>query len=333
LLEGWPTEVTTLLREESLAHAMWEMRHKLLVADVIEALHAEAIPTVVLKGTAYAYGLYDHPSQRFRGDTDLLVGEGDLQAARERMGSLGWHRLGGDPGPFGPMHYQEIWQYRDTGGLTHDIDLHWEVTNSRALRSVLDADRVLEEAVPLPRLAPHALCAEPVTALLHRAINRAVHVQSGYYSIDRNEYDPNRLAWALDLDLLVRQLSRSAWDDLICRGAATGTAPIIYDALTFARRSLASPIPDEAMGALAAAPEHTPAARFLTSSSNLERALADLESITGLRARVTYILARAFPSNALMRSKYPSHARWPLWALYLRRHVTGVAKVLGWSRA
>jgi hypothetical protein len=230
------------------------------------------------------------------------------------------------------MHYQEIWQYRDPGGLRHDIDLHWEVTNSRALHSVLNAHRVLEEAMPLPGLSPHALCAEPVDALIHRAVNRAVHAQSGYFSLDRNEYDPNRLAWALDLNFLAQQFSPSDWDDLTRRAAAAGIAPVIYDALSFARRSLASLIPDEAMDALAKVPKNTPAMRFLSSPSNLEQALADLKATPGIKARATYILARAFPSSALMRSKYPSHARWPLWALYLRRHVTGVARALGWSR-
>ena len=333
LLEDWPAELITLLREESLARAMWEMRHKLLVADVIEALHEESIQSVVLKGTAYAYGLYNHPAQRIRGDTDLLVGQSNLRAARETLRSLGWLRLGGDPGPFGPMHYQETWQYRDPAGLKHDIDLHWEVTNSRALRNVLDAAHVLLEARPLPRLAPHASCADPVRALIHRAVNRAVHAQCGYFSLDRNEYDPNRLIWAVDIDLLARNLSPEDWKECSTHAIASGIADIALDALQFAHASLKTPLPKETLSWLAIATSDTPATRYLRSSSSLGRVLADFKATPGIWARATYLLARAFPSATDVRAKYPGLAAAPLWTLYIKRIFDGLAQTLRGSGA
>ncbi len=317
------------LREESLARTMWEMRHKLLMAELIEALHIAGVRAVVLKGTAYAYGLYENPAMRFRGDSDLLVAAGSLPAARAALAGLGWERSGGDLGPFGPMHYQEIWQYRDPSGLTHDIDLHWEVTNSRALRSVLDVDTVLAEARPLHQLAPQALCAEPVTALIHRAVNRAEHAKSGYYSFDRYEYDPNRLAWAVDLDLLARSLSPQDWPELSRRATSSGIAAILRDALMFAQATVNTPVPNEVLAALARSPADTPATRFLTSpNNNLFRTLADLKATPGLRARVTFLLARAFPSASHMRAKYPDRSASPLWALYLRRLVDSLGRAL-----
>jgi len=328
LLEEWPEPLLALLRRESLARAMWELRHKQLVAEVIDALHDAGVRSVVLKGTAYAYGLYTSPALRFRGDTDLLVAETSLPAARRTLAGLGWMRPFGEPGRFGPMHYQELWQYYDPAGLTHDIDLHWEVTNSRALRPVLDAAGVLAEACPLPRLSPHALCAEPITALIHRAVNRAVHAQSGYFSLDRMEYDPDRLAWAVDLDLLARSLTPEQWQDLAQRAVASGVAAILEDALLFAQANLGTPVPADVMDSLAGAPADTPAMRFLRSKSNLARFFADLRATRGFAARVTFVLARLFPSPAHMRDKYPGHDALPLWTLYLKRMRDGVAQAI-----
>lgn len=328
LLKDWPDALLVLMRNESMVRAMWEMRHKLLLAEVIATLHAADVRSLVLKGTAYAYSLYPEPAQRFRGDTDLLVAAGDLAPARTVLKRLGWQRPGGAPGPFGPMHYQELWQYHDRAGLTHDIDLHWEVTNSRALRSVLETEQVLAEARALPGLSPHALRAEPVTALIHRAINRAAHAQSGYFSIDQLEYDPDRLLWAVDLDLLARSLSSREWQSLAERAVTAGIAPIMRDALGFAQANLHTGVPDGIIDALAHAARDTPATRFLTPGGNLLPLLADLKATSGFRARTRFLLARALPSATHMRRKYPDRATWPLLGLYLIRFVDAGAAIL-----
>jgi hypothetical protein len=333
LLVDWPEEMLALIRKERLARAMWEMRHKLLVAEVIEALFTETVRSVVLKGTAYAYSLYSTPALRLRGDTDLLIAEADLTLARKALAQLGWIRPFGKPGRFGPMHYQELWQYHDPNGFTHDIDLHWEVTNSRALRHVLDAQRLIGRAHRLPRLSPNALCADPITALTHRAINRAVHAQSGYYSLDCNEYDPNRLLWAVDLDLLARQLPPKSWQTLANRALVRGIAPVVHDALVFAKARLETPVPGAILKALKQAPSDTPAMRYLTSTDDLTRALADFRATQGFAARAKFVLARALPSAGHIRAKYPEQGSVPLWRLYARRLKEPSAYMLNRNRA
>lgn len=328
LLENWPDGLLVVIRNESMVRTMWELRHKLLLSDVIATLHAGGVRTLVLKGTAYAYSLYPEPAQRFRGDTDLLVAVGDLAPARAVLTGLGWQRPGGEPGRFGPMHYQELWQYCDRAGLTHDIDLHWEVTNSRALRTVLDTAQVLAEACALPGLAPHALCAEPVTALIHRAVNRAAHARSGYFSIDQLEYGPDRLLWAVDLDLLARSLSAREWQSFAERAITAGIAPIVQDALGFAQANLHTCVPEGVMDALAHAARDTPATRFLAPGGNLVPLLANLRATPGVRARMRFLLAHALPSATHMRRKYPDRATWPLLCLYLVRFANAAAAVL-----
>ena len=244
LLDDWPEPLLETMRQEAIGRTMWELRHQPLVSKVIEDLHNSGIRSAVLKGTALAYTLYASPSQRFRGDTDLLICKSKLASARQVLAGLGWVRITGMHGPFGDMHFQEVWQFSDPAGFTHDIDLHWEVTNSMALKSVLNVNTVLDEAVPLPGLSPHARCAEPITALIHGCINRAVHGRDGYFSIDRNEYDQNRLLWAFDFRLQANALSAQQWDEFAQRSIQTGVAPICCDALYFAHEKLGTTITD-----------------------------------------------------------------------------------------
>lgn len=328
LLLNWPRPLLDTLREESLTRAMWELRHATLLGDAIEGLHAAGVPSVLLKGTALAYGFYTNPALRFRGDTDLLVPSETLPAARTILDKLGWQRTGHGPGPFGPLHYQEVWQFADPAGLTHDIDLHWEVTNSRALRHVLNIDEVMGQAAPLPALSPHARCTDTVTAIIHRAVNRAEHARSGYFSIDRNEFDPNRLLWAVDIDLLAASLGDEEWEALASRCVTRGVAATVGDALDFARASLRTKVPATVRTRLAAATKDTPATRFLQASSQFARTLADVRATPGLLPRLRYILARALPSPAHVRAKYPEMNRWPLGLLYLRRNLAGLARLL-----
>ena len=326
LLEGWPGPLRALLREESLARAMWELRHQQLLGELLERLAAQAIRSVFLKGTALAYSVYDNAATRIRGDTDLLIAEANLEAVRRIFADLGWHRPYGAPGAFGPLHYQEVWRISEPIGFKHDVDLHWEVTNSRALRPVLDRDQVLGSAVPLPRLAPTARGPDPVTGLMHRAINRAVHGQAGYGFMDRLEYDPHRLIWACDLDLLARQLDASQWEALVERSERAGIGTIVGDALSFARQWLETPLPEALVQRLENTPRDTPATRYLTTSNRFAQAWEDLKATDGAGARARFLLARLFPSEMLLRSKYGDATGWPTWLLHMRRFAGAVVQ-------
>ena len=73
LTEGWPAAVAGKVREEAIAHAFWEDSHRHAVGRAVRMLGEAGVATVVMKGTALAYSLYDDPSLRPRGDSDILV--------------------------------------------------------------------------------------------------------------------------------------------------------------------------------------------------------------------------------------------------------------------
>ncbi len=312
---------------------MWELRHKQLVAELIESLHRQGIRSVILKGTAYAYGLYDDPSHRIRGDTDILIRPLDRAHASAIFASLGWRRSGPMHGRFAGPPWQEVWQYRDAAGFTHDIDLHWMTISAMALGHILPLDHVMRSAVALPALSANALALDLPGSFLCSIVNRSIHARIGHYSLDRNEYDPDRLLWAKDFDLIANAMSPGEWDSLAERAEGAGIASLCMQAFTFAQTRLGTIIPQGVEERLASQPADTPAVRFINGYGPTRRFLADLAAAPGPLAKGEYILARAIPSAEYLRDKYPDQARWPVWALHLRRHANGLAQAVGWSRA
>jgi hypothetical protein len=161
LLASWPQDLMQSIMTQARAQAFWELRHKTLIAEVIEALCNAGIASVVLKGTALAYGFYDQPSARARGDTDLLIAHEHLDEASNLLGRLGWSSLSATHCLFGDARYQELWRYSDRAGLDHDCDLHWQVGNSVALKNALRCKDIFEKAIPLEGFSPGAKAADP----------------------------------------------------------------------------------------------------------------------------------------------------------------------------
>lgn len=321
LLEGWPPLLRAAARKETRARAIWELRHKSVISDVIEALHSGAVPTVLLKGTALAYSHYANAFWRFRSDSDLLIHEGDLVAARIILKRLGFYRPVATEGRFGNLHYEELWRYRYPGGHAHDIDLHWEVTNSKFLSCVFDTRDVLRESLPLVNLSKHARQCDPSTGLLLGCVNRAKHGHDGFHAIDRIECDPNRLIWAYDFHLQIGKFTKGSWFRLADKANEAGVGSIALDGLQFAQESIGTRVPSEIVEGLKEAPRSTPAVRFIYSKSNMYRNWADLSATRGLKNKLRFLLARLFPAPDHLRQKYPSQAHWPLIWLYLRRQL------------
>lgn len=178
---GWPADVVKRLRDQALAQAMWEIRHKIVVSQLLAELAREQITAIILKGTAFAYDLYKTPATRARADTDILVERGDLMRTRQTLAGIGFH-IGQDCiGQSDDLRLQETWHFTSTDGTCHDIDLHWQAMNSMALKNALSFADCAANARPLPRLNDAALTMERKTALIHACMHRAGHLTSPYF--------------------------------------------------------------------------------------------------------------------------------------------------------
>ncbi len=63
------------------------------LVEVVSALTARDVRSLVLKGPAFARWLYDNPSDRTFGDLDLLVAPDDVGTARSALAGLGFEPL------------------------------------------------------------------------------------------------------------------------------------------------------------------------------------------------------------------------------------------------
>jgi len=306
------------------ARAMWELRHRAVLARLLAALEAAGVAALVIKGTALAYDLYEDAALRPRGDTDILIAPADLPAARAVLAANGFRPGLGEDAPEGAS--QEVWQTLPPGGgAAHDIDLHWQAFNGPTLGPLIPVAEAMAEAVPLPRLAPGARALSRPHGLLHACVHRAQHILSPYFVAGEAHYGGDRLIWLCDIDRLARALTPGEWALLADRAASRGVAPVCAGALDEAARLLGTPLPGEVMARLSAAPAG-PVTQYLLASGRQGRALSDLRA-SGGRGRWHYLRARLFPPAAFMRGQYP-HSRMPLALLYLRR----IARFAGGGR-
>ena len=126
-LADWPDAILGPVRQQAIALAMWELRHKELLGDVLGALAEAKIVALLLKGTAVAYDLYSTPATRARGDSDLLIAPQDLAATRAILTSLGYRCQPLDDAIADDLALQEVWGITCDKGTTHHLDLHWQL--------------------------------------------------------------------------------------------------------------------------------------------------------------------------------------------------------------
>lgn len=319
-LADWPAAVLGPVREQAIALAMWELRHKAVLGELLAALADAKIVALLLKGTALAYDLYPAPAARARGDSDLLIAASDLDSARTILARLGYRCLPVDEAIADDLALQEVWSLTCDAGTKHQIDLHWQLLNAPALRGVLDFATCATDPLRLPRLAPDALAMNRVLTLLHSCIHRAMHLTSPYFVGGATYYGGDRLIWAKDIDLLAGMLSKAEWGRFSAAALDQRVAAVSLDGLLMARRFLGTSIPQPVLDALGTAGAE-PASAYLLGSRQMGRAWQDLRAIPGWNRKLAYLAARALPSARFMRAKYPKAKRSLLALLHVRRMV------------
>lgn len=317
-LTDWPPAVLAQVRGQGIALAMWELRHKEVLGELLAALASEKIVALLLKGTALAYDLYPSPATRARGDTDILIAAADLDTARSIFTRLGYRCQPLDEAIADDLALQEVWSLACEPGTRHDIDLHWQLLNAPALGGVLDFAACAADPHRLPRLTPGALAMSRVLTLLHSCIHRAMHLTSPYFVDGVTYYGGDRLIWAKDIDLLAGSMSDAEWQSFTRAALDQGVAAVCLDGFSMAKRTLGTEIAPDVLASLGRVGAE-PASAYLLASRQMGRAWQDLRAIRGWRRKLAYVAARALPSESFMRAKYPQLERSPLALLHMRR--------------
>lgn len=324
LPHSWPEIVRERVMQEARLQVMWEETHRAMLVRLLEGFRAAGVDLRVLKGTALAYCYYRQPAVRRRGDTDLLIRQADLRAARAVLRASG---LEPAHTPYGQLT-QETWHYL-LHGTRHVVDLHWEVSESALLQQAFPVAGQFDNPIPLPRLAAEA-CAPPAPfTFIQLAINRVWHGCHGFVVDGRTIREGDRLIWAMDFDLLLRSFSEQDWELLVERSRRAGLGTPVGEALQLAADRLSSPIPQGVLAKLSGDRALTRASVYLRQQSRQKRLAMDLADAPGLMSRVRMLGQLVFPPSTYLRQRYPGLAGWPLPLVYLRWAISRMARLSG----
>jgi hypothetical protein len=317
---GWPRDVLESIARAAQAEAARELLRQRETARVLDALATRGVQSVLFKGTALAYGVYDSPSFRPRGDTDLLIRREDVEPAREALAALAYQAplyCDGDV-----LFCQFELAREDHFGVIHAFDIHWKISTQALFADLLSYDELTAQAVAVPALGPHARAASPPHALLIACVHAAMH--------HRNV---ERIIWLYDLHLLAARLGPADWDRFVALACDRRMGAIAAHALTRARTRLRTPLPDSAIEALAAGSAADPSAAYLDPDRHWhDELISNLRGMGRPADRWRLLREVLLPSPAYMRRAYGMESgvlgTLLLPLLYLHRITRGGLRVL-----
>ena len=176
----------------------------------------------------------------------------------------------------------------------------------------------MRDAVPVPRLGPHAFAPSPPLALVVACLHRTAHHGT-----------TTRLLWLYDIHLLAAQLSAGDWDVVVGRAQSCGLTPVVAAGLEHAAARLNTPVPSSVLDRLytgAAATDPDVLVFLHGVPPQMQVAISDWRRISGLRARMRFLQEHLFPPASYIRHRYGISSRFALPFLYAHRAVTGVVK-------
>lgn len=226
----WPPEARAALRRESLASAARGLRVKVLLLRCLDALAAEGVVPVLLKGYGLGLRLYPDPLQRATSDVDLLVGRDEVERASRVLAGLGLAEVPSEEGAHGDSHHRE---FKGAAGL---VELHFRALAGYGL--ALEADALLARAEEATLEGRRVRYLRPEDELVYLALHASNHLLQ-------------RLAWLFDLKLLVLRHPGLDWGRVVEVARGTAFPHLAWYALDVARRWMGAAVPDEALAALA----------------------------------------------------------------------------------
>lgn len=315
----WPEVIRRACHADAISETVHELAARAETLRVVAALDRAGVRSLLMKGGGLAYSHYPRPALRPRADCDLLVAPSQRDAAWQILQSLGYRRISGPAGKY--VGYQFELRHDDPRGFTHDVDLHWRISNAQSFAWFFAFEELATAAVPVLDLGacawrlgdPHAL----MLALMHRAGNN----QFG----ERGFGD--RLIWLYDFQLLVEAMTDDDVERFRRLAEAKRVAAIAIDGLRRCAEAFGSPRVQTLISKL----EHSPAAESGASflrAGRFGREWLELMAIPRVGARLAYLASRVVPSVDYMRERFPDCAGHALPLLHARRWLEGIGRRL-----
>lgn len=238
LTEQMPTDVRAQL---VAAHRQTSVRNLMLyhhLGQLIGALHAQAIPIILLKGAHLAATVYNDIALRHMVDADLLIPEDALAKSVELVTALGYQPLQ----PLAPIHLylsqrHHLPPFLKEGGLK--IELHWTITQPNQVYTIPMTD-LWARAQPTTVAGFEVATLAPEDLLLHICLHATHH-----HLLEQG------IRFLCDIDAIYRHFGPTLdWEAVVTRAQAWNWGRGVYLALRLAHELLAVPIPDDVLTTL-----------------------------------------------------------------------------------
>jgi len=281
---------------------------------VLEALSAKGIRCLLLKGTLLAHTVYEAPSQRARGDTDMLIATAEREPAERVLVEIGLVRSWEVTAKTSDT--QDQWQGVIDGNNVV-IDLHWALLNHPAFTELFAFDALWQARQPVKVAGFQAFGLGRADALIHAALH--------YFAHHGDEFRPAQ--WLLDGDLLWRAMDDAERDGLVAKVKRIGVSGLVHAYLRACVTRFGSPIEPETLCDLEASGQGEWRTRLLDLDGKPVRELLFmLRARPTWKARLAHLRALLFPSREYMRWKYPAVRWWGMPWAYLKRIFGGVVR-------
>ena len=209
------------------------------LSAILENLHSQQMPVIVLKGAALADLVYQNRALRAMGDVDLLVSKGDLDKAKETLVELGyssikryhegqgWHEKG--------EHHLPIYS-KGNGDKYTQIEVHWDIEyQDNPFRLNIDEIWQRSQSAEIAGIEALVLCPEDL--IIHLCLHISYH-----HKLDGG------IKGIVDISETIRHYQEQInWDRLVSISSEYGTNKFIYLVLSLTRRMLGSDVPDHVL--------------------------------------------------------------------------------------
>ncbi len=286
------------------------------LTELFNAFAEAGLESIMFKGSALAYSIYQKPSLRPRSDTDILVSAKDKANFDRVFAQQGFNKLFAIEGSF--VSHQSTYGKHLLGETYLNIDLHWQINNRQMFAQTFSATSLGKTCEKIERLG-EARLSRPietpsiVNSLLIAAIHRAGH---------HNKED--RLAWFYDIHLLANCLNDSQWRALSESAIEKKVASITADALLTSQRYFDSKLNAQAIDRLRSAKDEPSRIFLQTNLSERHYFWADLQSLKSMPEKLKFLQETLVPSPSYIRKQMGTRS-----ALlgYAKRFIRGIKRV------
>lgn len=157
--------------DDAFARVRWSSalrsgRYESAVADVVRVLADGQLRFVLLKGAARTYAREPNASLHLSGDIDVMLDPDDIEAARERLGVLGYH-----PSPRWSMYARHHHEIPLIAPERPPVELHTALAPPDHFSLALDARSMITRTRAVDGSAGRALVFDDAATVLHLCVH------------------------------------------------------------------------------------------------------------------------------------------------------------------